>query len=101
MLCGLFGIVHIFDDEVVGDYIIIRLWRLDERCAVKFIGEDIARNKICLIELAVVGEIKLLQAPVVLYPGHGKPFKTAELRKYRKSLERIRLYPLKEQKREK
>ena len=32
--------------------------------------------------------------------GHGKPFKTAELRKYRKSLERIRLYPLKEQKRE-
>ena len=43
----------------------------------------------------------LQRAPAMLYPGHGKPFKTAELRKYRKSLERIRLYPLKEQKREK
>ena len=36
-------------------------------------------------------------APAMLYPGHGKPFKTSELRKYRKSLERIRLHPLKEQ----
>lgn len=37
----------------------------------------------------------LQKAPAVLYPGHGKPFKTSDLRKYRKSLERIRLYPLK------
>ena len=35
------------------------------------------------------------KAPAVLYPGHGKPFKTSDLRKYRGSLERIRLYPLK------
>ena len=34
------------------------------------------------------------KAPAVLFPGHGKPFKTSELRKYRGSLERIRLYPL-------
>ena len=45
-------------------------------------------------------DVILQKAPAVLCPGHGKPFKTAELRKYRKSLERIRLYPLKEQKRE-
>ena len=37
----------------------------------------------------------LQKAPAMLYPGHGKPFKTSELRKYRSSLERIRLYPLK------
>ena len=37
----------------------------------------------------------LQRAPAMLYPGHGKPFKTSELRKYRSSLERIRLYPLK------
>ena len=35
------------------------------------------------------------KAPAVLYPGHGKPFKTSDLRKYRGSLERIKLYPLK------
>ena len=35
------------------------------------------------------------KAPAVLFPGHGKPFKTSDLRKYRGSLERIKLYPLK------
>lgn len=38
----------------------------------------------------------LQKAPAMLYPGHGKPFKTSDLRKYRASLERIRLYPLRE-----
>ena len=42
----------------------------------------------------------LQRAPVLLCPGHGKPFKTSDLRKYRSSLERIRLYPLKQRKRE-
>ena len=40
---------------------------------------------------------KILQrAPAMLFPGHGKPFKTSDLRKYRSSLERIKLYPLKQ-----
>ena len=36
----------------------------------------------------------LEKAPALLYPGHGKPFKTDDLRIYRDDLERIRLYPL-------
>ncbi len=42
----------------------------------------------------------LKRSPAMLYPGHGKPFKTSDLRKYRDSLERIRLYPLRERRRE-
>lgn len=38
----------------------------------------------------------LQKAPAVPFPGHGEPFKTPDLRKYRSSLERIKLYPLKE-----
>lgn len=33
--------------------------------------------------------------PVMLYPAHGKPFQTADLKKYLPFLETIRLYPLK------
>ncbi len=40
-------------------------------------------------------DVMVQKAPAVLYPGHGKPFKTSDLRKYRGSLERIKLYPLK------
>ena len=36
----------------------------------------------------------LRKSPAMLYPGHGRPFKTADLSKYRPSLERIKLYPL-------
>ena len=38
----------------------------------------------------------LQKAPAMLYPGHGKPFRTSDLRKYRDSLDRIKLHPLKE-----
>ncbi len=41
-------------------------------------------------------EAILKRAPAMLYPGHGKPFKTSDLGKYLHSLDRIRLYPLKE-----
>ena len=34
-------------------------------------------------------------APRVLYPAHGKPFKTSDLEKYLPFVDRIRLYPLK------
>lgn len=34
--------------------------------------------------------------PVMLYPAHGKPFPTTDLKKYLPFLDRIRLYPLKE-----
>ncbi len=33
--------------------------------------------------------------PAMLYPGHGKPFKTTDLNRYLGSLDRVRLYPLK------
>lgn len=33
--------------------------------------------------------------PRILYPAHGKPFKTSDLKKYLKGLDRVRLYPLK------
>ena len=33
--------------------------------------------------------------PNMVYPAHGKPFKTADLRKYLKTLDVIKLYPLK------
>ena len=33
--------------------------------------------------------------PDIIYPAHGKPFKTADLKKYAPYLERIRLFPLK------
>ena len=33
--------------------------------------------------------------PVMLYPAHGKPFLTSDLKKYLPSLDRVRLYPLK------
>lgn len=32
--------------------------------------------------------------PVMLYPAHGKPFQTTDLKKYFQSLNQIRLYPL-------
>ena len=41
-------------------------------------------------------ERMLQTAPAMLYPGHGKPFKTPELRKYLSRLDRVRLYPLRE-----
>lgn len=34
--------------------------------------------------------------PVMLYPAHGKPFQTADLKKYLPSLNHIRLYPLRQ-----
>jgi len=34
-------------------------------------------------------------APRVLYPAHGKPFKTSDLNKYLPYLDKIRLYSLK------
>jgi len=37
----------------------------------------------------------LQKSPAMLYPGHGKPFKTSDLRKFRNRLERIKLHPLK------
>ena len=37
----------------------------------------------------------LTASPVMLYPAHGKPFKTADLEKNLPYLDRIRLYPLK------
>ena len=33
--------------------------------------------------------------PDMIYPAHGKPFKMADLRKYLKTLDRVKLYPLK------
>ena len=33
--------------------------------------------------------------PVMLYPAHGKPFPTSDLKKYLPSLDRVKLYPLK------
>lgn len=33
--------------------------------------------------------------PDMIYPAHGKPFKTDDLKKYLKKLDRVRLYPLK------
>ena len=33
--------------------------------------------------------------PVMIYPAHGRPFQTGDLKKYRSFLDRIRLYPLK------
>ena len=35
------------------------------------------------------------KGPQILYPAHGKPFKTSDLKKYLKSLDRVRPYPLK------
>ena len=35
------------------------------------------------------------KGPRILYPAHGKPFKTSDLKKYLKGLDRVRLYPLK------
>ena len=32
--------------------------------------------------------------PAVIYPAHGKPFRTSDLRKYLKSLDKVRLRPL-------
>ena len=40
-------------------------------------------------------EAILKSKPAMLYPGHGKPFKTTDLNKYLGSLDRVRLYPLK------
>ena len=37
----------------------------------------------------------LRKAPSTLYPGHGKPFSTADLARYQGSLDKIRLRPLK------
>ena len=34
--------------------------------------------------------------PDMIYPSHGRPFKTADLKKYLKSLDRVKLYPLKQ-----
>ena len=40
--------------------------------------------------------ITILRAgPARLYPGHGKPFRTDDLKKYLPSLDKVRLYPLK------
>ena len=36
--------------------------------------------------------------PDMVYPAHGKPFKTADLGKYLKDLDRVRLYPLRPKK---
>lgn len=33
--------------------------------------------------------------PVMIFPAHGKPFKTGDLKKYSPFLDRVRLYPLK------
>lgn len=42
-------------------------------------------------------EVILEKAPAAtLYPGHGRPFRASDLRKYLDSLDRIKLYPLKE-----
>ena len=41
-------------------------------------------------------ETILKTGPVMLYPAHGKPFPTADLKRYLPFLDRIRLYPLKE-----
>lgn len=38
----------------------------------------------------------LQRHPAMLYPGHGKPFKTTDLKRYLGSLDRVRLYPLKQ-----
>lgn len=40
-------------------------------------------------------EAILKSKPAMLFPGHGKPFKTTDLNKYLGSLDRVRLYPLK------
>ena len=40
-------------------------------------------------------ETILRKAPVWLYPGHGKPFRASDLKKYLCSLDRVRLHPLK------
>ncbi|MBQ9031804.1 MAG: MBL fold metallo-hydrolase [Parasporobacterium sp.] len=40
-------------------------------------------------------ETVLKISPTMLYPAHGKPFPTADLKKFLPSLDRIRLYPLK------
>ncbi len=37
----------------------------------------------------------LQRNPAMLWPGHGKPFKTTDLNRYLGSLDRVRLYPLK------
>ena len=37
----------------------------------------------------------LQRNPAMLYPGHGKPFRTSDLQKYLKSLDDVKLYPLK------
>ena len=39
-------------------------------------------------------QIILKRNPAVLYPAHGKPFKTSDLKKYLPSLDKVRLYPL-------
>ena len=33
--------------------------------------------------------------PEMIYPAHGRPFKTEDLRRFEKTLERVKLYPLK------
>ena len=39
-------------------------------------------------------EAILQRRPAMLYPGHGKPFRTADLEKYLKHLDAVKLYPL-------
>ena len=39
-------------------------------------------------------QIILKRNPAVLYPAHGKPFKTSDLKKYLPSLDKVRLYLL-------
>lgn len=39
-------------------------------------------------------ETILKKSPAVLYPAHGKPFKTKDLRKYLKTLDSVKLYAL-------
>ena len=41
-------------------------------------------------------EVILKLNPAMLYPAHGRPFQTADLKKYLPFLDRIRLYPLKQ-----
>lgn len=40
-------------------------------------------------------EVILKKAPAMLYPAHGKPFQTADLKRYLKSLDKVKLYALK------
>lgn len=41
-------------------------------------------------------EMIIRKNPEMIYPAHGIPFKTEDLRKYLNTLDRVKLYPLKE-----